>query len=1001
MPSIPTGTVTFLFTDIEGSTKLAREHPETWEMLRARHHFILKSAIEAHNGYIFQIIGDAFCATFHTTEDAVQAAVESQKNLHAENWGDVPIHVRMGINTGKAEIQKNGEYHGYLAMSRVQRLMSAAHGGQTLLSSATEQLAHDTLPTDITLRDLGQRKLKDMPRPEHIFQLIMPNLPADFPPLRTLEASPNNLPTQLTSFIGREKELADVKRLLTNTHLLTLIGPGGTGKTRLSLQAATDLLETFPHSAWLVELAPISDPSLVASTTAAALNLPAEVHRPAIDMLCDYLRERELLIVLDNCEHLVGACARMADRLLHAAPKLRMIASSREALGIAGEVSYRVPSLGLPDLQNPSSFESLSQYESIKLFIDRATSAVSTFSVTNENVSAIAQICHRLDGIPLAIELAAAKIRALSVEQIAKRLDDRFRLLTGGSRTALERHQTLRAALDWSHNLLSPEEQILFRRLSIFVNGWTLEAAESVCADESTSGGIRSDDILNLLEHLVNKSLVSAEEWQSETRYRVLETMRQYAGEKLIEVGESENLRERHLEYYLDLAESAAPHLIKPEQLEWLARLEAEHENMRAALEWSLGLERPRYALRLVAALGTFWVMHCYWLEGAKWLERALAKPAQDLTIAEKTARTRALYHDSNLADQLDNLERLKTSAEASLALCEAGTDRRDLAIARSYLGLAFFRLGDYENGGFLFEQSLDEFRELKDLYWEAFTQRFLSDVLVKSRSESFAQELELARKAGERLNLAHALDNQAFWAWRNHQFDEAEAHLKEAEMLYDQIGYMASRVSHLQGLIAHYHTDFQQARLMYLKSKEQFELLGEKLQKSFALQFLAILARDEGNLQQAQTYVEEALKIAKEVGYRDIIGWRLALLGNIEFLHGNLESAKRNFKESLSIAKEVEERHPRCYTLFLFSNSYANLQPQIAMRVQGALHAYFKNKLNELIGPLTKRESDSAIAQARQRLDESAFNAAWAEGKKMTIDEALDLALKTVEEIK
>jgi len=1004
MNKLPSGTVTFLFTDIEGSTKLAQADPDNWETLRARHHAILKSAIESHNGYVFQIIGDAFCAAFHTSEDAINAATKSQVNLNKEVWGDAPIKVRMSIHTGEADIQDNGQYIGYMTLVRVQRLMSAAYGRQTLLSSTTEQLTRDSLPKDITLRDLGERRLKDMPQPEHIFQLIIPNLPANFPPLRTLEASPNNLPTQLTSFIGREKELADVKHLLTNTHLLTLVGPGGTGKTRLSLQIATDLLETFPHGVWLVELAPISDPLLVASTTAAALNLPAEVHRPAIDMLCDYLRERELLIVLDNCEHLVEACAQIVDRLLRAAPKLHMIASSREALGITGEVSYRVPSLELPDLKNLPTFELLNQYEAVRLFIERATSAVSTFSVTNENASAIAQICYRLDGIPLAIELAAAKIRALSVEQIAKRLDDRFHLLTGGSRTELERHQTLRATLDWSHNLLSSEEQILFRRLSIFVNGWMLEAAESVCADESTLGGIRSEDILNLLEHLVNKSLVSAEEWQSETRYHVLETMRQYAGEKLIEAGESENLREHHLKYYLTLAESAAPHLLKPEQLEWLVRLEAEHENLRAALEWSLGKERPEYALRLAAALGPFWHVHCYWLEGAKWLERALAKPAQDLTAAEKTARARALYWDADLAQSLGYIERSKASAEASLALCEAGTDRRDLAIARFFVGFAYNRQGQSDIARSLIEQSLADFHELQDFFWEAVTQRWLSFILVAkgetSRSEQIAKDLEAARKAGERFSLAAALMNQARWAWENHQINEAEAYLKESEMRYDQVGYNAREVSLLRGEIAHYNSDYQGARNMYANYEEQLEMLGDIYMTSFVLEDLGILARDEGELQQAQSHYEEALKVARVVGDKSIIGFRLALLGQIELLQGNLEGAKRNFNESLSIVKKNDDLYSKSDPLLIFSNANATLQPQIAIRVLGAIHAYYRNEIKGPINPLRKRDSDSAITQVRQRLDESAFNVAWAEGKNMSIDEALDLALKTVEEM-
>jgi predicted ATPase/class 3 adenylate cyclase len=597
----PTGTVTFLFTDIEGSTKLAREFPEMWETVRSRHHQILREAIGSNNGFVFQIIGDAFCAAFHKAGEALKAALEAQQRLQTETWGDCVIRVRMGIHTGEAE-HGDGEYQGYLTLSLVQRIVSAGHGGQILVSNTTENLLRGQLPKDASLRDMGKHQFKDVPYPVRVFQVLAPDLQEEFPPLRVLNVAPNNLPTQLTSFIGREKELTDVKRLLANTHLLTLIGPGGTGKTRLSLQVASEVLPSYPHGVWLIELAPISDPSLVPAAALAALDLPAEVHRPAIDMLCDYLREKEALLILDNCEHLVDACARMVDRLLHAAPKLRILASSREALGIAGEVSYRVPSLGLPDIKQLPSLDSLSQYEAVKLFIDRARAAQPTFNVTNDNAPAVAQICHRLDGIPLALELAAAKVRALSVDQISKRLDDRFRLLTGGSRTALERHQTLRATLDWSHNLLPEKEQVLFRRLSIFVSGWTLEAAESVCSDDL----IPHEDIFELLEQLVNKSMVTAEEWQSETRYRMLETMRQYANEKLIEAGESENLRDRHLEYYLNLAEIATPHLLRPEQLEWLDRLEAEHDNMRGALEWSLGYERPEHALRLATTLGTF-----------------------------------------------------------------------------------------------------------------------------------------------------------------------------------------------------------------------------------------------------------------------------------------------------------------------------------------------------------------------------------------------------------
>ncbi|HET7378137.1 MAG TPA: adenylate/guanylate cyclase domain-containing protein, partial [Anaerolineae bacterium] len=465
MTNQPTGTVTLLFTDIVGSTRLAQQQPDTWRQLQERHHAILRSAIDAHNGYVFQIIGDAFCAAFATAGEALRASIKAQIDLHAEDWGPAPIKVRMGLHTGQAELQPTGGYIGYLTLSHVQRLMSVAHGGQVLISATTQALVRDALPEEISLRDLGERRLKDLARPEHIFQLLIPTLPGDFALLKTPEVFPTNLPVQLTSFVGREKELTEVKKLLHDAHLLTLIGSGGTGKTRLSIQAAGELLDQYPDGVWLVEFAPILDPLLVPRTTAMAIGLREESMRPVIDLLCDYVREKKMLIILDNCEHLVEACAHLADRLLHASAHTRLLASSREALGIAGEVTYHVPSLRSPDLDHLPSVDTLNQYEAVKLFIDRAISAVPTFTVTSDNAPFLAQICHRLDVIPLAIELAAAKIRVLSVEQIARRLDDRFRLLTGGSRTALERHQTLRATLDWSYNLLPPAEQILLRRL--------------------------------------------------------------------------------------------------------------------------------------------------------------------------------------------------------------------------------------------------------------------------------------------------------------------------------------------------------------------------------------------------------------------------------------------------------------------------------------------------------------------------------------------------------
>src|SRR5687768_8258649 len=540
---IPTGTVTFLFTDIEGSTKLAQEFPDQWETLRARHNTLLQSAMELYNGYIFQIIGDAFCVAFHSASDALNAALHAQRLLQNESWSPAPIHVRMGIHTGPAQLNNNSDqirYLGYTTLVTTQRIMSAGHGRQVLISSTTHDLVRDVLPAETELLDLGERRLKDILRPEHLYQLGAPGLSSTFPPLKTLEESRNNLPVQLTSFIGRENEIAEIKQELKDHHLITLTGPGGTGKTRLSLQVAADLLDQFYHGVWFIELAPLTDPDLIPQTILSAIGITEQSGKP-LDALREYLRRKKSLIVLDNCEHLLEASANVAHAILSAAPDLKVLASSREALGVPGEMSYPVPSLSLPDIKQLPVIEELSQYEAVRLFLDRASLVARRFSVDASNALSIAQICYRLDGIPLAIELAAARVQMLSVEQISAGLDDRFHLLTGGARTLLPRQQTLRALIDWSYDLLSEHERLFLCRLSVFAGGWTLEAAEEVCS------GLEGDTVqpyhvLDLLSQLINKSLVLVVEHSQsgETRYRMLETIRQYARDRLLETGGSE-----------------------------------------------------------------------------------------------------------------------------------------------------------------------------------------------------------------------------------------------------------------------------------------------------------------------------------------------------------------------------------------------------------------------------------------------------------------------------
>ncbi len=480
MPGLPTGTVTFLFTDIEGSTALPqRLGDRRYAEILAEHQRLLRDAFAKGNGQEIDTQGDAFLVAFSRARDAVATAVAAQQSLMKHTWPDgALLQVRMGLHTGEP-ISNTDRYIG-LDLHRAARICAAGHGGQILLSQAVGVLAAPDLPRGVSLRDLGAHRLKDLKEPEHLLQVVHPDLRADFPPVKSLDVLPNNLPRQLTSFIGREKEMADVKRLLSTAYLVTLTGSGGAGKTRLALQVAADVVDGYLDGVWLADLAPISDPGLVPKTVASALSVAEQPGRDMTETLVDALRSKAMLLVLDNCEHLLAACRDLAAALLRKCPEVRILVTSREELGVPGEALWRVPSLSLPeDIRHLPRSEELVLYDAVRLFVDRAVATTPRFTVTSKNAPAVAQVCQQLDGIPLAIELAAARIKVLTVEQIAARLDDRFRLLTGGSQVLLPRHQTLRATLDWSYDLLPEPEQILLQRLSVFAGGFTLRSGRA------------------------------------------------------------------------------------------------------------------------------------------------------------------------------------------------------------------------------------------------------------------------------------------------------------------------------------------------------------------------------------------------------------------------------------------------------------------------------------------------------------------------------------------
>ncbi len=595
---LPSGTVTFLFTDLESSTRLWEELPEGMAEALARHDEILRGAVAAHDGYVVKGRGDGVHAAFATADAALRAAMEAQIAMDGEEWSvSEPLCVRMGLHSGSAE-ERDGDYFGS-SVNRVARLMSVGHGGQILVSHATEQLVRDALPVGTELVDIGEHRLRDLAEPIRVFQVTHPDLPREFPPIRSLDALPGNLPVQLTSFVGREEELAGLAKELDEWRLVTLTGTGGVGKSRLALQVAADVLPRFRDGAWLCELAVADDDETMGQVVAAELGMSQRVGMSWSESVSDYLRPKELLLVLDNCEHLIGSACDLAEQVLRECPGVRILTTSREGLGIAGEHVWALRSLPVP---KPTETD-IASTDAVILFTERAEAARASFTLDATNAGAVGEICRRLDGIPLAIELAAARVVSMTASEIGGLLDERFRLLTGGRRKTVERHQTLRATVDWSYSLLIEAERIVFDRLGVFAGGFDAAAAQAVV----TGDGIEAWDVLDALGELVAKSMIVAEDTAGDsTRYQMLETMGQYARERLDEHSDTDHWRRRHAEYFALWAEDAGPGLLGPDELVWRARQSAELDNVRSAVTWALDHDDPDdldLALRIIGAL--------------------------------------------------------------------------------------------------------------------------------------------------------------------------------------------------------------------------------------------------------------------------------------------------------------------------------------------------------------------------------------------------------------
>jgi predicted ATPase/class 3 adenylate cyclase/DNA-binding CsgD family transcriptional regulator len=1007
---LPTGTVTLLLADVEGSTRLWESQPGDMSAAVTRLDQVLSDLVAANEGVrpIEQGEGDSFVIAFARASDAVACALDLQRAPLA------PIRLRIGIHTGEIRLRDEGNYVGP-TINRTARLRELAHGGQTVLSGATELMVVDQLPPDVSLTDLGTHPLRDLPRPERVVQLCHPDLRNEFPPLRTPKAAvSHNLPAQLTSFVGRQSEIRNLREALAANRLVTLTGAGGAGKTRLAVQVAAALATEYGDGICYVDLAPITHPAVVPVTAARALGLPDQPGRSTVDTLQQHLRDRHMLLVWDNCEHLLDACASMVADLLGAAPGLTVLATSREPLGVTGEAGWQVPSLSLSD-------------DAVELFADRARLARSDFTITDDNAGAVTEICRRLDGMPLAIELAAARVRTLSLTEIVDSLHDRFRILTGGSRIAVRRQQTLRASVDWSHALLTDTERVLFRRLAVFLGGFDLDAAQAVAGAD----GMERYQVLDQLTLLVDKSLVVAENTGGPTRYRLLETVRQYALEKLGESGEADAVRSRHCDYYTAMAAL----LDAPARTDYEQRLdqaEVEMDNLRYALGWNLETSDTERALSLASSLQPLWLTRGRVLEGRTWFDTVVAE--RDLTDLEVPApvRARALADTAVLSMFVGGtIDR----AERALAIAR---ELGDPALLARTLTACGFIAGNFnynaEAAGKYYFEAMVLARQLDDrwslsqiLAWQANTAVNVGDPIAARAAGEEGRDL--ANAIGDRPNsrwcrsflaFAQVMEGDVVGAVAGFRGVSAECEADHDEFL-QPITLMGLGVA-----LAH-QGDIDAARAAADKALEAasgmdvyFRSMGEVASAMAALasgdvgvahdagerawQYINLaqpqmavaqrafcsveVALAEGDLVPARRWADEAIAVAS--------GWHLvaalAARARVAVAEDDREAAERDAHDALACAVNSGVYQPLPGILECLADLARDVDSQQAARLFGAAEA-FRQRSGMVRFKVHQAGYESSVAALRDAIDEADFDVAWAEGAALSTEEAIAYA--------
>jgi predicted ATPase/class 3 adenylate cyclase len=933
---LPRGTVTFLFTDIEGSTRLFQRLGGAYSTVLDEHRRLLETAIRAEGGHIVDAAGDGLFVAFADHHAALSAASAAQLSLRSRRWPEgVDVRVRMGLHSGSAT--PTGNNYVALAVHQAARIAAAAHGGQVLVSEVTRAMAEHEAVEDAAFIDLGLHRLKDFDRPQRLYQLVHPALPREFPAIRTLSGAAHNLPVSRSTFVGRDREMTELQELVDQSGLVTLVGPGGVGKTRLALEVAAAAAPRYRDGVWLTDLAPLAEEELVVATVAAAMGVREEPLRPLIETLAEGARSRQTLVILDNCEHIIDACAALAERLLRAAPELTILATSRQPLGVDGERVWPVQPLELPPAGVNLSAEAFGDVDAVRLFVARANAAAAHFALTDDNASAVAELCRRLDGMPLAIELAAARTRTLSPQQMIARLNDRFDLLTSGPRTAVPRHQTLRAAIDWSHELLAPGERALFRRLAVFAGGFSLEATESVCA----GGGVESTDVVRLLSALVDRSLVARLNVQGEPRYGLLETMRGYAAEALAAAGEERAVRDAHLTWAMDFAESMSEALApqRVAQKETLDRVELEHDNIRQALSWAVQGQSDA-GLRIVAAIGGFWRMRGYMEEGRRWAESvAAAAPEGDLRL-----RAQAAQWAGTLALHQGDVRGGQPLLEEAIAAFRTLGDARHVAHGLEQLSwLAIDHDSDWGRAENLVRQTIAIHAEIGDDHLGSEALSHLALVKLRRGDEQTAQRL-MDEALG--YNLRHS--------------DDPCPVLRERA-----------------GIVALLRGDLERARELLEEALSHNRETGQRPFLAAELGWLGETAFLNDDIDGAGRYFAEQLSTGREQGLWIWVRHALMWLTKVAIRKGDLMQARSAMDEvhrmsrNRGSAVDPEEVEAEAGVLA------AEGRPASAARALSAAAAR-REMLGEPVPPAYRRDHERLMGEVASSLGPEAFSMAW-----------------------